>query len=130
MIRRPPRSTRTDTLFPYTTLVRSANAWKPYDRDSVKKYTYNLTRYNFCILQPYYLKIAERDIMGCVMPVTRRPAHLEVPPSGPSLVTRHLRLERGRPSIRLDRVDWAALAATRTSEGIARHASATRGSHE
>src|SRR3546814_18166122 len=27
MIRRPPRSTRTDTLFPYTTLVRSAFAW-------------------------------------------------------------------------------------------------------
>src|SRR3546814_13506429 len=25
MIRRPPRSTRTDTLFPYTTLVRSIN---------------------------------------------------------------------------------------------------------
>src|SRR3546814_11275387 len=25
MIRRPPRSTRTDTLCPYTTLVRSAN---------------------------------------------------------------------------------------------------------
>src|SRR3546814_2823444 len=24
MVRRPPRSTRTDTLFPYTTLVRSA----------------------------------------------------------------------------------------------------------
>src|SRR3546814_6747695 len=30
MIRRPPRSTRTDTLFPYTTLFRSAqaSAWK------------------------------------------------------------------------------------------------------
>src|SRR3546814_4047286 len=33
MIRRPPRSTRTDTLFPYTTLVRSAGddddgAWR------------------------------------------------------------------------------------------------------
>src|SRR3546814_4420961 len=27
MIRRPPRSTRTDTLFPYTTLVRSGLAW-------------------------------------------------------------------------------------------------------
>src|SRR3546814_16851073 len=27
MIRRPPRSTRTDTLFPYTTLFRSAKAW-------------------------------------------------------------------------------------------------------
>src|SRR3546814_13424832 len=26
MIRRPPRATRTDTLFPYTTLFRSANA--------------------------------------------------------------------------------------------------------
>src|SRR3546814_3602372 len=28
MIRRPPRSTRTDTLFPYTTLFRS-HAWDP-----------------------------------------------------------------------------------------------------
>src|SRR3546814_9017114 len=27
MIRRPPRSTRTDTLFPYTTLFRSEEAW-------------------------------------------------------------------------------------------------------
>src|SRR3546814_2511422 len=30
MIRRPPRSTRTDTLFPYTTLFRSCpKDWKP-----------------------------------------------------------------------------------------------------
>src|SRR3546814_7158432 len=27
MIRRPPRSTRTDTLFPYTTLFRSPTLW-------------------------------------------------------------------------------------------------------
>src|SRR3546814_9062320 len=27
MIRRPPRSTRTDTLFPYTTLFRSQKPW-------------------------------------------------------------------------------------------------------
>src|SRR3546814_1817960 len=27
MIRRPPRSTRTDTLFPYTTLFRSHRLW-------------------------------------------------------------------------------------------------------
>src|SRR3546814_9983493 len=33
MQRRPPRSTRTDTLFPYTTLFRS-RAWAP--RDSVR----------------------------------------------------------------------------------------------
>src|SRR3546814_13349593 len=30
MIRRPPRSTRTDTLFPYTTLFRSAARRKPH----------------------------------------------------------------------------------------------------
>src|SRR3546814_14685819 len=38
MIRRPPRSTRTDTLFPYTTLFRSpsgnTNAWIVPDLDA------------------------------------------------------------------------------------------------
>src|SRR3546814_15213685 len=29
MIRRPPRSTRTDTLFPYTTLFRSLRRYEP-----------------------------------------------------------------------------------------------------
>src|SRR3546814_4421785 len=29
MIRRPPRSTRTDTLFPYTTLFRSSHRTQP-----------------------------------------------------------------------------------------------------
>src|SRR3546814_6241356 len=32
MIRRPPRSTRTDTLFPYTTLFRSASPVASFDR--------------------------------------------------------------------------------------------------
>src|SRR3546814_5508527 len=38
MIRRPPRSTRTDTLFPYTTLFRSvpANIDPPMNRPSRK----------------------------------------------------------------------------------------------
>src|SRR3546814_9691952 len=31
MIRRPPRSTRTDTLFPYTTLFRSTDRTMPAD---------------------------------------------------------------------------------------------------
>src|SRR3546814_15519181 len=31
MILRPPRSTRTDTLFPYTTLFRSKAAWRRHD---------------------------------------------------------------------------------------------------
>src|SRR3546814_4880484 len=33
MIRRPPRSTRTDTLFPYTTLFRSPCAMPPLSRE-------------------------------------------------------------------------------------------------
>src|SRR3546814_17968966 len=33
MIRRPPRSTRTDTLFPYTTLFRSKSPLVSADRD-------------------------------------------------------------------------------------------------
>src|SRR3546814_3785726 len=33
MIRRPPRSTRTDTLFPYTTLFRSLETAKEIPRD-------------------------------------------------------------------------------------------------
>src|SRR3546814_977227 len=32
MIRRPPRSTRTDTLFPYTTLFRSHHAQRTFAR--------------------------------------------------------------------------------------------------
>src|SRR3546814_9013904 len=40
MIRRPPRSTRTDTLFPYTTLFRSAerteSALNPRPRRAIK----------------------------------------------------------------------------------------------
>src|SRR3546814_20133731 len=35
MIRRPPRSTRTDTLFPYTTLFRSA--WLPRRRSARRR---------------------------------------------------------------------------------------------
>src|SRR3546814_18477955 len=35
MIRRPPRSTRTDTLFPYTTLFRSAPT-RPASREARK----------------------------------------------------------------------------------------------
>src|SRR3546814_19573577 len=34
MIRRPPRSTRTDTLFPYTTLFRSALALENQRREA------------------------------------------------------------------------------------------------
>src|SRR3546814_2064227 len=36
MIRRPPRSTRTDTLFPYTTLFRSEGLVRPGDPDRAR----------------------------------------------------------------------------------------------
>src|SRR3546814_2571958 len=42
MIRRPPRSTRTDTLFPYTTLFRSASlhgSARPGEGDRVSRRT-------------------------------------------------------------------------------------------
>src|SRR3546814_15188179 len=37
MIRRPPRSTRTDTLFPYTTLFRSEGYWSTHERACVQR---------------------------------------------------------------------------------------------
>src|SRR3546814_3324661 len=37
MIRRPPRSTRTDTLFPYTTLFRSRHMNSAYDNTEIPK---------------------------------------------------------------------------------------------
>src|SRR3546814_4732898 len=40
MIRRPPRSTRTDTLFPYTTLFRSAHAVPSRQRMSFHRCTH------------------------------------------------------------------------------------------
>src|SRR3546814_5266718 len=36
MIRRPPRSTRTDTLFPYTTLFRSRPLLHPQQQDALR----------------------------------------------------------------------------------------------
>src|SRR3546814_16544715 len=36
MIRRPPRSTRTDTLFPYTTLFRSIDLGRLFGHDTVE----------------------------------------------------------------------------------------------
>src|SRR3546814_8956814 len=39
MIRRPPRSTRTDTLFPYTTLFRSSSVTRIRSETSQRKLT-------------------------------------------------------------------------------------------
>src|SRR3546814_8392635 len=47
MIRRPPRSTRTDTLFPYTTLFRSERKTR---RREENKPMLGLTRYQWLVL--------------------------------------------------------------------------------
>src|SRR3546814_19687922 len=46
MIRRPPRSTRTDTLFPYTTLFRSDRIWynPDYDEESWNRHPLRMSR--------------------------------------------------------------------------------------
>src|SRR3546814_18208564 len=44
MIRRPPRSTRTDTLFPYTTLFRSDSAGQGGSRDPVSQQPHQVKR--------------------------------------------------------------------------------------
>src|SRR3546814_14229517 len=55
MIRRPPRSTRTDTLFPYTTLFRSEmmgmrgpNAWSLHQARSADLWGYMLCAGKAC----------------------------------------------------------------------------------
>src|SRR3546814_12347506 len=44
MIRRPPRSTRTDTLFPYTTLFRSFVALLDGCEEGIHVYVYDFAR--------------------------------------------------------------------------------------
>src|SRR3546814_9292202 len=53
MIRRPPRSTRTDTLFPYTTLFRSAKAVEAL----------------WCIIDTCFPAIKRDRFLGC-LPMT------------------------------------------------------------
>src|SRR3546814_2512476 len=55
MIRRPPRSTRTDTLFPYTTLFRSSDAYEgraPTTPAEAKTTDYIVARFKAAGLQP------------------------------------------------------------------------------
>ena len=65
--------------------------------------------------------VGVQAIMSCEMPITRRPQHAAAELAGPSLVTRNLRLDRGRTSIRLEQLEWAALDAICQAEGVDRH---------
>src|SRR3546814_9073367 len=59
MIRRPPRSTRTDTLFPYTTLFRSDNVVV-----AVLCNDENLARWDWLKWMPHTLSTREGDAVG------------------------------------------------------------------
>src|SRR3546814_19006212 len=63
MIRRPPRSTRTDTLFPYTTLFRSAYS-NGRGQEMYRQYQDRLRTLNACDfgdLLLHMLTILKRD---------------------------------------------------------------------
>src|SRR3546814_9795400 len=65
MIRRPPRSTRTDTLFPYTTLVRSRRPHPVDDADAAHRSR---------ILQPRFgLRAKNRPTPSTLVYDRRRP---------------------------------------------------------
>src|SRR3546814_19460063 len=52
MIRRPPRSTRTDTLFPYTTLFRSQKAYGNKDQADYLDWLMDFARLVHAKLKP------------------------------------------------------------------------------
>src|SRR3546814_8347900 len=61
MIRRPPRSTRTDTLFPYTTLFRSAGRQKSPMSSSWSLVFFLSVSSNVCFVQPPGRKRTRKD---------------------------------------------------------------------
>src|SRR3546814_5427830 len=63
MIRRPPRSTRTDTLFPYTTLFRSGASANGEDRGVEHRGQHGVARHRFP-----YPAVMRREELGVVTP--------------------------------------------------------------
>src|SRR3546814_10704360 len=61
MIRRPPRSTRTDTLFPYTTLFRSHGQWEPLVKIFPRHRQRLLGRLRLRLVQFLFVIFVERD---------------------------------------------------------------------
>src|SRR3546814_284820 len=73
MIRRPPRSTRTDTLFPYTTLFRSQGSRSSCRRISSHSigigqiaFIVNRHQQNLCAVRPLPSFITRRKAQGIV----------------------------------------------------------------
>src|SRR3546814_9237633 len=75
MVPRPPRSTRTDTLFPYTTLFRSAN-----ERDA--QWRAFLTRDRLAVAPASLIQVNE-DLRTFLQPVLERQQLASWSPGGP-----------------------------------------------
>src|SRR3546814_17445864 len=65
MIRRPPRSTRTDTLFPYTTLFRSTRLLRPVQAVMFAAF-FNFAAYFLSLAFPALHKVAETIGAGLI----------------------------------------------------------------
>src|SRR3546814_16445690 len=59
MIRRPPRSTRTDTLFPYTTLFRSKHF---YGTKGVSSQLVRLAMFRLAVTGGFHVKVTIRGL--------------------------------------------------------------------
>src|SRR3546814_27409 len=97
MIRRPPRSTRTDTLFPYTTLFRSEQLWRICGREGLQ------------VLYPEWARRlrSDRSAHGAKQQRTRRPRLLTV-----SERSSRFRLQTSGPGSLLATLGWCVLPIT------------------
>src|SRR3546814_4410712 len=80
MIRRPPRSTRTDTLFPYTTLFRSDILGNPLGR-----------RVQVCRHLPRHIRVARKPDLQGMARICKMWGHrnLKAPRKRADVVLRH-----------------------------------------
>src|SRR3546814_14023850 len=82
MIRRPPRSTRTDTLFPYTTLFRSCPAaWVSVHAPSIARAA--LARSRFFVIMRQVNNIKQTGASTGETPHPTPPPPPAAPPTGP-----------------------------------------------
>src|SRR3546814_7878022 len=82
MIRRPPRSTRTDTLFPYTTLFRSSHTFARHLREPDRRNAREAAAAGCAVRPPFHLPARAAKLVV----VTRTVHHAGRRPTGPDLI--------------------------------------------
>src|SRR3546814_11633157 len=122
MIRRPPRSTRTDTLFPYTTLFRSGLPSPPRPRiHSIMRTVLLLAALPLALLGCSHDDESDRNAEAAVAAGYRPPTVLGRADFGMDLDKRFDRLDVHGDSI-LERNEWPPRYADRTAHQIGRAA--------